>query len=353
LLVKLVPNFLTRCINQLHLLGMKSRSTITTAIILALTASAPAISLAQAPPDQSNVAMLEKRVPDELAAEGIVLSRRGVTLKIEAVGASLLLSLVDDASGRVVASTKMDNVPTDREALVASVTHVAADLAAQGAPPAAPVAQNAPAPVDDDLQARKKQYRQQYLHFGEMTVVTGDRNSVSSSLSSIPFRGDMNEVLKNDEFYSIVGRQDLAERYRSRRRTGKILAFGGVLTMLAALPVYLLTNDYGRNGERESSAAPALILIGVGTVGLYAGYYYLGTANGADANQAKGMARDYNEKLQRQLRLEEQARNKRATRDVRVAAYAEPNGGGLLSTGASKRRVFIVSMVSGNRTKSP
>jgi hypothetical protein len=303
---------------------MKSRSTITTAIILALTASAPAISLAQAPPDQSNVAMLEKRVPDELAAEGIVLSRRGVTLKIETVGASLLLSLVDDASGRVVASTKMDNVPSDREALVASVTHVAADLAAQGAPPAAPVAQTAPAPVDTDLQARKKQYRQQYLHFGEMTVVTGNKYGTSTALSSIPFRGDINEMLEHDEFYSIVGRQDLADRYRSRKRTAIALTVGGLVTAFGISSIIYYT---------KTSRNLAYACLGIGTAGMVAGVYFELTANGADANQAKGMARDYNEKLLRQLRLEEQARNKRATRDVRVAAYAEPNGGGLVVNG--------------------
>ncbi len=92
------------------------------------------------PDDAASLAtFLEIRVPEELAAEGLLLSRQGLSLQIEPVGDKLLVSLIDRVTGRVVASTKIDQPPRDREAAVASVTEVAAGLVTQYAgTPASP-----------------------------------------------------------------------------------------------------------------------------------------------------------------------------------------------------------------------
>src|SRR4051812_45664919 len=96
-------------------------------IVAALAVSRSAS--ADAPGNQDPIStFLERRVPEELAAEGVVLSRRDFTLKVEAVGAELLLSIIDVSTGRVAASTKLDVVPQDREAAVAATTHLVADL---------------------------------------------------------------------------------------------------------------------------------------------------------------------------------------------------------------------------------
>jgi hypothetical protein len=48
---------------------------------------------------------LEQRVAEELAADGTLLSRLGVALDVEIVGDKLIVSLVDAATRRTVAST--------------------------------------------------------------------------------------------------------------------------------------------------------------------------------------------------------------------------------------------------------
>src|SRR5690606_39358477 len=74
---------------------------------------------------------LEQRVPKELATDGVLLSRLGVHLDVELIGDKLLVSLVEDSTNRATASTKIDAIPPDREAAVATVTQVAATLATQ------------------------------------------------------------------------------------------------------------------------------------------------------------------------------------------------------------------------------
>ncbi len=74
---------------------------------------------------------LEQRVADELASEGILLSRLGVTLSFEAVGSRYIVSLEDLGTKRVVASTKIDALPDDREAALAFSVPVVANMVAQ------------------------------------------------------------------------------------------------------------------------------------------------------------------------------------------------------------------------------
>src|SRR5262245_20469151 len=95
-----------------------------TLLAAVLLASVSATAAAQ----PVEIDLLAKRVPDELAAEGHVLSRMNLTLKLEMAADKLMVSLVDLTTGRVAASTVIEQLPGDREAQVASVTQVAGDL---------------------------------------------------------------------------------------------------------------------------------------------------------------------------------------------------------------------------------
>ncbi|MBL8619680.1 MAG: hypothetical protein JNK64_00220 [Myxococcales bacterium] len=116
--------------------------------VLAALLAAPAIATAQpaapappAAPASPREAFLEQRVIEELAADGIVLARLDVVLALTPDGDALVIALVDPATGQARASTRLPQVPTDRDAAVATVTQVAATLATQvaaAAPPAGP-----------------------------------------------------------------------------------------------------------------------------------------------------------------------------------------------------------------------
>src|SRR5689334_18140392 len=113
---------------------------------IAIVMLAASTAAAQPVSDLPLASYLEQRVVDELAVEGVVLSRDHLMLKVEQLGDKLIVSLVDLATNRVAASTKIDAVPADREAAVAATTHVAADLVAQAVGRGAPQ----PPPMIDD-----------------------------------------------------------------------------------------------------------------------------------------------------------------------------------------------------------
>ena len=124
------------------------RTTRPAALLVTCALAIPARVASATPSDATApiAAFLEIRVADELSADGLVLSRLGLALQIEPLGDALLLSLIDLTTGRVVSSTRLDNLPRDREAAVASVTQIAADLITKytGTPTSPPLAGAAP-----------------------------------------------------------------------------------------------------------------------------------------------------------------------------------------------------------------
>jgi hypothetical protein len=116
---------------------------------------APAAPLPVAgPPAPPTIPFLERRVPDELASEGVLLSRYDLALKVEQLRGKWRVSLIDLTGGDVAASSRIDALPTDREAAVAIVTQIAGELAAQllgrtpaPRPPVAPGGAAAGAPM--------------------------------------------------------------------------------------------------------------------------------------------------------------------------------------------------------------
>jgi hypothetical protein len=331
--------------------------------LIAAAVTSLVISVAHAQPganDTPITALLEKRVPEELAAEGLVLSRRNLSLRVEQVGDQLIISLVDLSTGRVAASTKLEHIPPDREAAVARVTHVAADLAGQAG--AAPVTVPVPVVVDDRAEREQRQlaemkFQRERLHFDHVYTVVGTNNSATMSRHWVALRGDLDLELAPSEFYQLVGRGDLAETYLHRRRVAIASIAVGTVAMLA-VPVTLAIGfsnnrpDYGHclgatdftgctsaEDQRVSDARqPYLIgggvLLGVGLVGTVVGVWYAYHVHPISESDAKGLADDYNQGLRHQLGLPTVARRSRPLlRDVHVVPYTTGRDSGVVLGG--------------------
>jgi hypothetical protein len=278
------------------------------------------------PTDLSIAAFLEKRVPEELATEGIVLSRDHLALKVEQLADKLLVSLVDVSTGRVAASTTLDVIPPDREAVVASVTHVAADLAGQAVHRAEPVPPAPPPDARADAERRdldEMRFRKQALWFGlEHGTTEGPRESQRWRV----FQGDGGDQLDPLEFYAKVGRNDLADQYRSRRKAviGSMVAGGVSFVVAGALLVKMATTqgpdcsislptdqfsaclnaDIAAHDQAVSDYGPPVVLFtGISLVAWGIGAWYAFHLQPITEREAKSLADQYNQGLRHNLGL--------------------------------------------------
>ena len=322
---------------------------------------------AQAPgaSEPASAAFLQKRVPDELATEGVVLSRRNLGLTIEQLGDKWLVSLVDMTTSRVAASTKIDVLPADREAAVATMTHVVAELAAQvvghtepPTPPAPPQAAPAPAPVlpstvliDDRVERDRRdvaelKFKRQSIRFGATYELAGDGTTVALVRRRKPYQGDLDQELDPEKFYAEVGRPDLADAYNTRRN---IMIGGFVVTGIGyAAGAGLMLNQWS-NQKTCSSNLPELeynqcrddnlfkptwplVAIGIGTVGMFVDFYYYYHPHPVEENEAKSLADGHNQGLRGRLGLPVVSRRP-LLRDIKVAPYVDGNRGGLVLAG--------------------
>jgi hypothetical protein len=313
-------------------------------------------ALAQAPGqvDPPSPAFLEKRVPDELAAEGVVLSRNNLALQVEQVGGRWLVSLADLNTGRVVASTKLDTLPVDREAAVASMTHVVADLVAQVVgrseppPPAivAPPESVRPPPAVDNRAERdlaELRFKRQSIRFGANYRLLATGTAVALMRRWVAYMGELDQELAPEAFYVVVGRADLAARYRSRRHAmiGSFVA--GAVSTTAGLVVLGVASrencEFGspnysmciEDHERHvhNAFAWGAGIVGVGIVTLYVGFHLYRHPHPIDENEAKTLADGYNQNLRRRLGLPTVARHLPRLHDVRWTPHVTGHQAGL------------------------
>jgi hypothetical protein len=314
-------------------------------LVMVVLLGIPGMAAAQAPGQVERVSapFLEKRVPEELATEGVVLSRRNLALQVEQLGDRWLVSLVDLTTGRVVASTKVDVLPADREAAVAAMTHVVSDLAAQvvgrAEPPPPPAAAPPPPPVVIDDRAEREQreiaelkFRRQALRFGNTVVVTATGSVVSVSRRWSVHQGDLDQELEPEEFYAKVGRPDLGEVYASHRR----LMIGGYTVSIAAIVVGGALaiglrqdcvvgqpfDEFQRCEDSNTQTFTTALIAGtsVGLVALGVGLWYQWHLHPITENEAKGLADVYNQRLRRDLGLPV-VRREPVLRDVTLAPF--------------------------------
>lgn len=292
---------------------------------------------------------LEQRVAEELAADGTLLSRLGVTLDVELIGQRAIVSLVDTATQRARASTKIDVLPADREAAVASVTQVAANLAAQIATPASQTTVAVKEMLDRDREDRREReaaeyrYRQEALTFGDEVQVSSDGKSTSVSRRWVAFQGDIRRRLDGEEFYKVIDRPDLAQQYETRRSGGIAALVGGSAAMLGGL-IYMLSKtgidcDIGApdfdqcldDHDRELNQA---FLIGgaisaAGGIALLIGTYYVRNPHPISEGEAQTLGQQHNTELRRKYNLSTEASPRRRARNLVVTPYIGGDGGGL------------------------
>jgi len=304
-------------------------------------------------------ALLEQRVPEELAVEGVMLSRRGLTLQVEQFGTRLLVSLVDRRTGRVAASTKIDRLSEDRDAAVAIATHVVADMVSEISERIAPAPAPAPPPVpppapkaivepkavvarsidteppytepteDDRRAAAELRFRRESIGFGSevsvLMVLKPERRVAGVSQRWYPYRGVAKTRLEPDAFYRLVGRNDLVEQYRRRRTTmlgtmwgGAVVALGSALVGLASLE-----SDSEKVARLQTGA---LVGLCVGLSAAAIGSYLQTSLEPISDSEARKIAEQYNQRLRRSLGLPLSARIRR---DVRVLPYASGRDAGI------------------------
>jgi hypothetical protein len=294
-------------------------------------------SIAAAAPDLAGV--LEQRVPQELAAEGVVLGRLGVALDVEIIGDRCVVSLVDQTTHRASASTKIDALPADAEAAVALVTQVAANLASQLVvrPPAAD------AQTDDRI--AEQRYQAEALGFGDEILVGGTGGNVGSTREWYAHQGELKVRLDEPRFYELVGRPDLAATYRARhdRMIGYATATGALLAASAALGLKAIWTaghpDESRCGEFDfdchaaaddaavDHARPYAVAAGLAFAGMaatmFVSLHYYRNRHPVTEDEAKGLAARHNHDLRRRLGLP----------TAELVPYAAPSGGGLTVSG--------------------
>jgi hypothetical protein len=224
---------------------------------------------------------LEQRVAEELAADGMPLSRLAVALDVEIVGDKAIVSLVDPGTRRVVASTKLDRLPVDRDAAIASLTQVAANLATQVQP-------RTPDARRDDNEERYRRESIQFVHLSEYQRPVLYRN---------------HRRLTHLEVYEAIERPDLVARDRRQHRQGAIVAIvGGAIT---AAGIYIAATGRFRDDDRPDSNQHLTIGGLTAAVGLAtAGFGALHAGSGVTSeDQILDLAEEHNTKLRQRLKL--------------------------------------------------
>jgi hypothetical protein len=283
-------------------------------------------------------AFLEQRVTEELAADGQVLSRLGVSLDIELIGDTALVSLIDLATGRAAASTKLDGLPADRDAAVASVIQIVANLTAQ-------LAGRAPAPtvtiVDDRAErdrrlAAEEQFKNGAIGFGSdytfMLSQTPNLTTVSMTRRWHATQGPLRIQLEPETFYTLVERPDLRAAFKTRRwiRYG---AYGAcVVGLVGAMAIAQHAEQLPERDQGPWKAPFAASLVAM-SAGFFVALYLELRPHPISENEAKVLAHEHNQKLRRGLGLPTARRSQARGLKLAWTPYATENGGGLVLGG--------------------
>ncbi|HWO19257.1 MAG TPA: hypothetical protein VNO30_10790 [Kofleriaceae bacterium] len=312
-----------------------------------------------APPQPAAVpldVLLEQRVAEELAARGTLLSRHGVTLDVEVIDQRAIVSLVEPATRRALASTKIDVLPADREAAVASVTQVAAGLVAQIASPGSQTTVAVREMLDRDRQDRREReaaeyrFRQEAITFGDDVEVRSNGKYTSVSRRWVAYQGDIRRRLDGEEFYKVISRPDLAQQYQSRRAggvtamvVGGLVGTGGSIFMLSkGLPdlefCFGMPNEAQCERDQEARERAAhrnlvigTVAMGAGWLAFYIGLHYFRNPHPISEADAQTLGAQYNAELRGKHNLSTDAAPRRRPRlhNVAVAPYFADGGGGL------------------------
>lgn len=339
------------------------RATLAASVALAISAGAVAAQPSTAPAPVATESFLEQRVIEELAADGIVLSRLGVVLDLQLVGSLVVVSLVEARTSRALASTKLDALPGDRDSAVATVTPVVANLVSQIAsgPPSNDHVELERLRVLEETQREmlaraerdrlvaeqrlaaeraerervaiaEQTYRAEAIGFGKDFDVWVSKDGAWVNKKWTAHRGDAEIPLGATDFYRAVDRPDLAERYQRRKVGGSVALVGGSLVMLAGAAIMLQTREVDVAGYYTYDDHPYVkqgsVVAGIGVVIGLVGAVFVMNPHPVSEGEARQLGAARNRKLREQLGLPVPPAPT-ALRDVRVAPFVTATSGGL------------------------
>ena len=284
---------------------------------------------------------LEQRVAEELAADGTILSRLGVALDVEIVGDKLIVSLVDPATRRALATTKIDTLPEDREAAVATVTQIVANLTTQ-LPSNNATATAVKSALEEDRKKREEKelakaaFEREEIRFNDVAMVSGTKEGTRTTLEMIPYRGGRR--LSMPEFYDAVDRSDLSASYYLRRNLGIGAIVVGGAAVLGGMYLSVtkgLGDCFSTDSDYEACSEEAdkweTVGLGLaigGVVVATAGYLAVRFAKPIGDREAYDLADAHNAKLRAKHGLPTAQRAKRF-HEVAFAPYTGSGGAGL------------------------
>jgi hypothetical protein len=205
--------------------------------------------------------------------------------------------------------------------------------AAQAVPSSALQAVEAVGKSAEDAQA---QYDKRHVWFEEGAFVGVQSGRVVARFTDA-YQGKNRTPLEGARFYEVVGRQDLAEAYRSRRAKHYGLLVGGGAAALAGTAAVFAgaTGKCQREDARTfeclqrdtSLLVPGAVLAGAGTVAMLVSIAYV-EFHPVKPPERRDLAEEYNKKLKGELGLA-RATPPAPVPTVRVAGGFVPGGAGL------------------------
>lgn len=290
---------------------------------------------------------LERRVVEELAAEGTVLGRLGFAVRIQVAGSSMEISLLDTTSQRVVRATKLDNLASDRDAALATVTQVVANLVAQQSQVTAAPIEVAPAiapnpaapPSMLNREEAEARFNREAIGFGSFVIINNQGTILTTDNRRwTAWQGELKTNLSHTQFYQLINRPDLEKARQSRVATGGLLIGAGVAGCVASFLLFdYAISDTGLDDNGDSkgvnTAAMAgsvgiIVIAGLATVG---GLGMMATQP-IEEGEAKRLAQKYNDDLRRKYGLPVVATARTLRPEFRltgIAPYVGENQAGL------------------------
>jgi hypothetical protein len=319
------------------------------------THAQPALAPAQTEP--AFEAELESRLAR--SAEAVQLASYHLGVMVAPRAARWVVSLVDQPTGRIVASVEIGPLPPDRDKAVAMMLQVVVDLEIRVTGrrrPREPVPlerRDEPSPplsVEAQAERARRQaaelvFRRQALRFGP-SYELGGQHTAGGGQGWRVFQGRPDDELEAPAFYQMLGRDDLADAYRLRHTLMLGGYVAGGLAFIAAGVLAVRKSDFSAcssqldpvayqrcSDDHLNSPAPAVIALGVGlAASVFASYFYR-NPQPIDEHDAKALADAYNQQLRRQLGLPVAARRP-IVRDLALAPYLSSRAAGLALAGS-------------------
>ncbi len=318
--------------------------------------SAPVANGAPARPTQPALAQpdslqqfLERRVVEELAAEGLLLGRLGYAVKISVTGNSAEVALWDTTSSRIVRATKVDGLVMDREAALATLTQVVANMVAQQSQvtsepvPVAPGASPGRLSPPEGRFGREEaeaRFRREAIGWGNQVVPgLGPGGLTFLEIDWWAWRGERRAPMSRDEFCAAISQPERCRRWRERQSSSRRLQLGGKVAVMVVAPALLAWGTYDLVEDRSRAG---YVLVGAAGVAVIAGG--IASIVGGQRQftpmisdwEAKVEAEKYNDNLRRKYGLPVAATARSLAPSFRVAGatpYVGENRAGLALVG--------------------